>query len=98
MQTLKISEHPMQMVHKSKVRKEAADDEVRGMAVESVADERMDSGDTCSPAGPRLGTLMVKAGFITEKQLQEALRAQREQDLYKPVGQILIDQKSISAR
>ena len=41
---------------------------------------------------------MVEEGLITDSQLQEALRTQRELDIYKPVGQILVDQKAISAK
>ncbi len=88
----------MQRIHKPKVRTETATDQDAGMGVESIAGGRMDSEDLASPADPQLGTLMVRAGLITAGQLQEALRVQREQDVYKPVGQILVDQKSISAK
>jgi type IV pilus assembly protein PilB len=51
-----------------------------------------------TPADPQLGTIMVKAGLISDQQLQEALHIQREQEAYKPLGQILIDQKLVSAK
>jgi len=47
---------------------------------------------------PQLGTLMISDGLITDLQLQEALRAQNELGVYRPVGEILVEQKAISAR
>ena len=41
---------------------------------------------------------MLEEGLISDAQLQEALRTQSELDLYRPLGQILVDQKAISAR
>ena len=41
---------------------------------------------------------MLEEGLISDSQLQEALRTQSELDVYKPLGQILVDQKAISAK
>jgi type II secretory ATPase GspE/PulE/Tfp pilus assembly ATPase PilB-like protein len=41
---------------------------------------------------------MLEEGLISDSQLQEALRTQSELDVYRPLGQILVDQKAISAK
>ena len=41
---------------------------------------------------------MLEEGLISESQLQEALRTQSEIDVYRPLGQILVDQKAITAK
>ena len=41
---------------------------------------------------------MLEEGLISDSQLQEALRTQSEIDVYRPLGQILVDQKAISAK
>jgi hypothetical protein len=48
--------------------------------------------------GLHLGTLMIEEGLITDSQLREALKTQSDLGAYKPVGQILVDQKAISAK
>ncbi len=45
----------------------------------------------------RFGELLIKEGLITEAQLQEALQFQEELKWYKPVGQILVEKKLITA-
>src|SRR5262245_44234005 len=99
--TVKISEHPTHKADKSYRRKEVAHDEDTGRtmgSMESIVNGRIKSGDLSSPSDPQIGTLMVGEGLITDSQLQEALRAQSELVIYKPVGQILLDQKAISAK
>jgi type II secretory ATPase GspE/PulE/Tfp pilus assembly ATPase PilB-like protein len=58
----------------------------------------MTSVNQSSPNDPQLGTLMLEEGLISDSQLQEALRIQSSLDVYRPVGQILVDQKAISAK
>jgi len=41
---------------------------------------------------------MIEEGIISVSQLQEALRTQSELEIYRPLGQILVDQKAISAK
>lgn len=50
-----------------------------------------------SPAEPKLGELLLKRGLLTSAQLHEALCLQRELTIYKPLGQILVDQKVMAA-
>jgi type II secretory ATPase GspE/PulE/Tfp pilus assembly ATPase PilB-like protein len=47
---------------------------------------------------PQLGTLMISDGLITDVQLQEALRAQNGLEVYRPVGEILVEQNAISVK
>jgi type IV pilus assembly protein PilB len=96
--TLKISEHPTQTVHKHHIRREVSYDKDIGRAGESIVNRRMGLRDPASPTGPLLGSLMVSEGLITDSQLQEALRTQSELDVYRPLGQILVDQKATSAK
>ena len=86
-----------QKVYKPHIQKEAAYDEGTGRA-ESIGNRSMALGNLSSPNDPQLGTLMVGEGLITDSQLQEALRTQSELDVYRPIGQILVDQKAISAK
>ena len=46
---------------------------------------------------PLLGELLVKENLITHAQLHEALHAQKKLNAYKPIGQILVDLKAITA-
>jgi type IV pilus assembly protein PilB len=41
---------------------------------------------------------MLEEGLISQSQLQEALRTQSEADVYRPIGQLLVEQKAISAK
>lgn len=95
---MKISEHPTQKVHKPHLRREAAYDEGTGRAAESIETRPILSVNPTSPNAPQLGTLMLEEGLISDSQLQEALRTQSELDVYRPLGQILVDQKAISAK
>jgi type IV pilus assembly protein PilB len=58
----------------------------------------MASVNPSPPNDPQLGTLMIEGGLISASQLQEALRTQSSLDVYRPIGQILVDQKAISAK
>jgi type II secretory ATPase GspE/PulE/Tfp pilus assembly ATPase PilB-like protein len=98
MQTVKISDHSTLKVHKPHTRREAAHDENAGRAAESIGNRLMASEELSSTNDPQLGTLMVGEGLITDSQLQEALRTQSDLDVYRPVGEILVDQKAISAK
>jgi type II secretory ATPase GspE/PulE/Tfp pilus assembly ATPase PilB-like protein len=95
---VKSSEHPMQKAHKPPLGGEAAHDESPGRVAESVETKQMALTNQPSPNHPQLGALMVEEGLITDSQLQQALRTQYGLDVYKPVGQILVDQKAISAK
>jgi type IV pilus assembly protein PilB len=46
----------------------------------------------------RVGELLVKLGFIDERQLEQALTVQREQTTYKPLGEICKELGFISGR
>src|SRR5919201_5639350 len=46
----------------------------------------------------RLGELLVREGLVTEAQLSDALRWQREQQSYLPLGQILVRQEVLTRR
>ena len=39
----------------------------------------------------RIGDILVDMGYITAKQLEEALEQQRTSEEYKPLGQILVE-------
>lgn len=95
---MKIPDALMQKVHKPHIQKEAAYDEGTGRGAESIGNRLMALGNLSSPNDPQLGALMVGEGLITDSQLQEALRTQSELDVYRPIGQILVDQKAISAK
>jgi type IV pilus assembly protein PilB len=95
---VKISEHPTQKAHKPYQSREAAHDQGTGRAAAAMETRLVGQANPSSPNDPQLGSLMVEEGLITDSQLQEALRTQRELDVYKPVGQILVDQKAISAK
>ncbi len=95
---MKISEHPTQKAHKPYLSREAAHDQDTGRAAAAMETRLVGQANPSSPNEPQLGSLMVEEGLITDSQLQEALRTQRELDIYKPVGQILVDQKAISAK
>src|SRR3990172_5958609 len=45
-----------------------------------------------------LGELLVKEGLVTEQQLGTALQIQRAQQTYKPLGQILVEQRVITRK
>ncbi len=47
---------------------------------------------------PELGELLIAEGLITKLELEEALRIQNELGVYKPIGQILVDQNLITQR
>jgi hypothetical protein len=96
--TVKISEHPTQKVHKLHLRREAAYDEDTGRAAESVETRSILSVNPTSPNDPQLGTLLLEEGLISDSQRQEALRTQSELNVYKPLGQILVDQKAVLAK
>jgi type IV pilus assembly protein PilB len=95
---VKISEHPGQKIHKSPLRRDTAHDEVTDRAAAAIANMQMVPETLSSPDEPQLGTLMIEEGLITDSQLQEALKAQSQLEAYKPLGEILIDQKAISPK
>jgi type IV pilus assembly protein PilB len=88
----------MRTAHKYHIRGKVPHDENIGKVTESIGDRQLESPDRAAPSDPLLGTLMIGEGLITNSQLQEALRAQSELDVYRPLGQILIDQKATSAK
>jgi type II secretory ATPase GspE/PulE/Tfp pilus assembly ATPase PilB-like protein len=96
--TVKIIEHPTRTVHKAQVPKEATHNRASVMEGDPIANRQTVAEAISSSDVPKIGTLMVVEGLITHAQLQEALRIQGELEVYKPVGQILIDQKAISAK
>src|SRR5262245_13212560 len=95
---VKVSEHPMQKVQKSYPRTAVVDGRESDSALRPLEVRRMASGHPSSVHDPRLGTLMLEEGLITESQLQEALRAQSETEVYKPIGHLLVEQKAISVK
>jgi type IV pilus assembly protein PilB len=95
---VKISEHPTPKVQKLPTRTETTHDENTGRAAESIGNMLIASENPPCANDPQLGTLMVGDGLITDLQLQEALRAQSDLVVYRPVGEILVEQKAISAR
>ena len=88
----------MQKVQKAHLRREAGHDEGIRSAAESMGPLLMASVNPSPPNDPQLGTLMIEGGLISASQLQEALRTQSSLDVYRPIGQILVDQKAISAK
>jgi type II secretory ATPase GspE/PulE/Tfp pilus assembly ATPase PilB-like protein len=88
----------MQKLHKLHLPKKAVHDEGAGEAPESRETGPIVSVNLASPKDPQLGTLMLEEGLISDSQLHEALRTQRELDVYRPLGQILVDQKAITAK
>ncbi len=50
------------------------------------------------PSSRPLGEILLRAGLITEAQLQEALRTQQKLGSYKPIGQILVDREIITRK
>jgi type II secretory ATPase GspE/PulE/Tfp pilus assembly ATPase PilB-like protein len=95
---MKISDHPTQKIQQPYLRRASAHDEGTRRAAESMDPRSMASVNQSFPNDPQLGTLMLEEGLISDSQLQEALRIQSSLDVYKPVGQILVDQKAISAK
>jgi type II secretory ATPase GspE/PulE/Tfp pilus assembly ATPase PilB-like protein len=85
-------------MHNLHLRREAAHDEGSRRAAESLETRPIISVNPASPHDPQLGTLMIEEGLISVSQLQEALRTQSELEIYRPLGQILVDQKAISAK
>lgn len=45
---------------------------------------------------PRIGDLLVQEGAITEAQLTRALAIQKAQKVYRPIGEVLVEQKFIT--
>ena len=95
---MKISEHPTPKIQKLPTRTETTHDEDTGRAAESIGNMLIALENPPCTNDPQLGTLMVGDGLITDLQLQEALRAQSDLVVYRPVGEILVEQKAISAR
>ena len=46
----------------------------------------------------KIGEILIEEGLINETQLQEAYQAQSASPTYKPIGQILVDQKLITQK
>jgi type IV pilus assembly protein PilB len=95
---VKISEHPTQKTFKLHIRRDAAHDETNGRTLDPAITRAISSTIPESANDPRLGDILIEEGFISEPQLQAALKMQSELDTYRPLGQILIDQKAISAK
>jgi len=51
---------------------------------------------TTSEIPPRIGDLLVREGAITDTQLDRALSIQKAQRVYRPIGEILVEQKFIT--
>jgi type IV pilus assembly protein PilB len=95
---VKISDHLIQKVQKLSLLPETSHDEEMEKAAESIGKMLIALENLPCIDDPQLGTLMINDGLITELQLQDALRAQSELGVYRPVGEILVEQKAISAR
>jgi len=95
---VKISEHPTPKVQKLPTQTDTTHDEDTGRAAESIGNMLIALENPPCTNDPQLGTLMVGDGLITDLQLQEALRAQSDLVVYRPIGEILVEQKAISAR
>jgi hypothetical protein len=44
----------------------------------------------------KIGELLVKDGILSEEQVQQALKAQRDQEAYKPLGEVCVELRFIS--
>jgi type II secretory ATPase GspE/PulE/Tfp pilus assembly ATPase PilB-like protein len=95
---VKTSERPTQEIHRPQLRREAARNEGSGKPAQSTETRLNLSTTAASPNIPQLGALLREEGFISEAQLQEALRTQGELEVYRPLGQILVEQKAISTK
>jgi type II secretory ATPase GspE/PulE/Tfp pilus assembly ATPase PilB-like protein len=96
---VKISERPTQEIYRPQLRREAARDECSSGRTAQSTETRLNLSTTpASPNIPQLGALLLEEGFISDAQLQEALRTQSELQVYRPLGQILVDQKAISLK
>jgi type II secretory ATPase GspE/PulE/Tfp pilus assembly ATPase PilB-like protein len=67
------------------------------MVSDHDADIFRDAVTAPAPSHLLLGELLVKENLITHAQLYEALRIQKTLDIYKPIGQILVDLGAIMA-
>jgi type IV pilus assembly protein PilB len=65
---------------------------------ESPAAPNTTAVDVASVEEPLLGELLIREALITGTQLQEALEIQQKSATYKPMGQIFIEQKMVTAR
>ncbi|OBP14378.1 hypothetical protein A5320_11400 [Rheinheimera sp. SA_1] len=52
--------------------------------------------DALPTVDEKLGTLLVNAGAVTERELQSALSSQKEHDNNQALGQVLVDQGAVS--
>ena len=95
---MKISEYPMPRTQKIPTQTETSHDEEMERAAASIGKMLIALENLPCSDDPQLGTLMISDGLITDLQLQEALRAQSDLVVYRPVGEILVEQKVISAR
>jgi type IV pilus assembly protein PilB len=95
---VKTSEHDGQKAQNRLIPSSAASDKVTNRASEGIANIEMMSEALSSSDDPQLGTLMVMEGLISDSQLQDALRTQSQQEVYRPFGQILVDHKVISIK
>ena len=95
---MKISEYPMPRTQKIPTQTETSHDEEMERAAASIGKMLIALLNLPCTDDPQLGTLMISDGLITDLQLQEALRAQSDLVVYRPVGEILVEQKAISAR
>jgi type IV pilus assembly protein PilB len=48
------------------------------------------------PRSVKIGELLVRKGYITQEQLEEALSVQKRQKFYKPLGEICVELKFLS--
>jgi hypothetical protein len=95
---VKISEPPMAKVHKLHGRRDTVRDETSDNNAELCLPAPGSSTILIAPHQSHIGALLIEEGCISESQLQEALKIQAELETYKPLGQILVEQKAISTR
>jgi hypothetical protein len=74
----------------------AADGEETTTDPAALQDSPTHPHESSVPCTLRLGEILMKHGLITDAQLQEALHIQQTLKTYKPIGQILIEQKALT--
>jgi type IV pilus assembly protein PilB len=74
----------------------AADGEETPTDPAALQDSPTHPHESSVPCTLRLGAILMKHGLITDVQLQEALHIQQTLKTYKPIGQILIEQKALT--
>jgi len=72
-------------------------DDVVVMTTDGDLDASLYAQGVSSASQPLLGELLVKEGLLTHLQVHEGLRVQKNLEVYKPLGQILVDQQAITS-